>query len=330
MNVWVGWWVLSLGVLAPKTSHAAVLDWQAPETCTSDAFIQHLSDNTQRSLGELPLDALVVRVSNGDQAGARSETWRLTFRLRKTADTSPPREIVGQSCHDVSRAAAVAVAMALAEELPAVESVGDVPPPTPISATKPTAPNPAELTPAAARQPPPLEAGPERELWPQASLELIGDTALMGDPTFAGGLGAGVAGRRWDIGVRAAIARPTQLTADAGLGIRLNAYWNEAFGCVRFAETSRPCACLGYTLDVVQGRGSGEGFEVTRAQTAWRSGLHPHLALAAPLGARFEVRLRVGAVIGLNQPTFVYDAGTVAHELPRVSFRGALGLVWGR
>lgn len=328
VKVWVGLGILSLGALAPKTSHAAVLDWQAPEACTSDAFVQHLSDNTQRSLGELPLDALMVRVSNETQAGAQSDVWRLTFRLRKTTDTSPPREIVGQSCHDVSRAAAVAVAMALAEEQPPVEPAADEPPRPAPSAPKQPDPTAKDATPVASSQPTPPEHA--LELWPQASLELIGDTALMGDPTFAGGIGAGLAGRRWDMGVRAAIARSTQLAADAGLGIRLSGYWSEAFGCVSFGETSRPSACLGYTLDVIEGRGAGAGFEVTRDQTAWRSGLHPHLALATPLGARFEVRLRVGAVIGLNQPTFVYDAGAVAHELPRVSFRGALALVWGR
>lgn len=340
VGVALGFALAVAGVGLSREARCGQLEWSAPEGCSADAFVVHLRADTQRSIEEMATSAVIVRVSGADVSGG---DWTLEFQLRNAAgQTSPTREIVGVSCADVSRAGAVAVSIALAEVEPDVdaepapqtrESRDDVG-----NRAQKTAPRTeqgervgAESEPAN-DTPSQVIAGSvgEQTLWPVIYGELSGDTSVLGAPTFAGGIGGGVAGKAWDVGLRGAIVRSTDLTADDGLGIRLSGYWAEAFGCVQLSRTSRPSACLGYALDVARGEGRGSGFEVTRVQTAVRSGLHPHVAISAPLADAWEVRFRAGLVVGLNQPTFVYDGGVVAHQLPRVSFRGAVSVVWGR
>jgi len=78
----------------------------------------------------------------------------------------------------------------------------------------------------------------------------------------------------------------------------------------------------------VVGQGVGEGLDNAREQTALWHALTPELGALVPLARRLDLRVGVGAAFGLSKSRFVFDSGTVAHELPSVSGRGEIALQW--
>jgi hypothetical protein len=188
---------------------------------------------------------------------------------------------------------------------------------------------PPSDTPAVAVAPPPAagDSGPPYR-WP-LELLLLGDVALLGTPSYGVGAGAGLARGRWEATLSAALLPTIELRTSDALGLTLSAVLGLVSGCFTLGgPPSTPRACLGYELGVVSGQGTGSGLRVTREQHAVWHALRPELGLGVPLGSGLELRVFAGAALGLSRARFVYDAGRVAHELPRVSARGSLTLVW--
>lgn len=313
----------SLLLLAPA-AHATELEWSAPEPCSKDAFLQQVEDNLQRPLAELGVERLRVAV---EQRG-RSQ-WSLEFSLSEVAGVaSASRTLTGSSCDDVTRAGAVAVAMALhsRDESSAAEPApaSAAPPaaePEPPGESEPMAPAPVEASSHPARADSPLH-------WP-LQLSLLGDVSLLGTPSYGLAAGLGLGSGRWEGTLSAAVLPTVELRTGDTLGLSLGAVLGLAAACFTLGgspATTR--ACFGYELGVVSAEGSGSGLRVTREQRAWWHALRPELGLGLPLAPAVELRLLVGAALGLSRARFVYDEGRLAHELPRVSGRGTIGVAW--
>lgn len=316
-------------LLLAQRATATELDWSAPESCSRDGFLQQVEDNLQQPLAELTLARLRVSVAQP----ARSQ-WTLQFSLSESgSEAASSRTLTGSSCDDVSRAGAVAVAMALhsrAEQAKAAELAAAAP-----SAEAPSAEAPSAIADAAPYEPaavtsvsadPAPPAAPYR--WP-LQLSLLGDVSLLGTPSFGVAAGLGLGRGRWEATLSAAVLPTIELRTGDALGLSLGAVLGLASSCFDLGgPPATPRACLGYELGVVRGEGSGSGLRVTREQRAVWHALRPELGLAVPLGLALELRLCAGAALGLSRAQFVYDEGRVAHELPRVSARGSLGLAW--
>ncbi len=303
-------------------SWAAELEWTAPTGCSQHAFVQQLEDTVERGLTEIHLDALLVKVKVSADG-----SWLAEFSLTGAdRHASPSRKITGTSCEDVSRAAAVAAAMAIhslrATERDDTEAVS--PETDDASATASTGAS-FDAEPLAR-----FETSPNAPLRFPLQLILLGDVALLGTATYALGVGAGMGRERWEVDLSAVLFAGVQGDVSDAIAVELNAYVAMASGCwILVAESLvQPRACLGYEFGVVSGKGTGAGLAVERRQNALWYAVRPELRIGVPLSSSVELRMGAGLAIALSQAAFVIDAGRVGHELPSSSLRGALALTW--
>jgi hypothetical protein len=314
---------LCSSLLLCRGASATELEWSAPESCSKDAFVQQVEDNLQRPLARLTVDSITVTVT----ARTRSN-WALEFSLSDAGMQAPPsRKLTGASCEDVSRTAAVAVAMALHSR---VDSEGAASLPSePATTPLPEPEAPREDQPAiVVGERADADAPGSRYRWP-LQLLLLGDVSLLGTPSYGLGVGVGVGKARWEATLSAAVLPTVELRTSDTLGITLGASIGMASACFLLGDPpATPRVCLGYELGLVYGEGSGSGFSVTREQQAFWHALRPELGVGVPLAAELELRLFAGAALGLSHASFVFDAGRVAHEIPRVSARGAIAVTW--
>lgn len=305
-------------VLAAKPVWGAELTWNAPQGCTSDGFVQKLEDSAERPLTAMPVWQIAVFVRQTDAAAA---PWQLELSFNDpTERASATRTIVGVSCDDVSRAAAVAVAMALHEE------VIEAPTPEKSPATDiPAAPVPQVTNDAASQA---VLAPPTAPPWRFPVHALVGiDGAIQGTPSLGAGLGVGVATGQVFGGVRGVYWLPVTLGDE--LGIELHSALLMVDACVDLTTSSaRPRVCFGYEGGAVMGRGTGAGLAVHRKQTAVWHALKPEVGLVVDLDGDLFFSFMVAGVVALADATFVFDEGRVAHDLPSFSLRGNAGLGW--
>jgi len=307
---------------------AMELDWSAPEGCSEDGFVQSVEDNIQRELEELALERITVTVTELEPSD-----WMLEFSLSESGtDTSPSRTLTGSSCSDVSRAGAVAAAMAIHSRISQQQGAERALPaelePEPSPAPDGGKPQPGAEPSSAVAEPTNVSTpGPPYHF--PIQLLVFGDVSLLGTPSYGLGAAVGVLRGRWEAGLSGAILPKVEIRTSDTLGMRVGASLGTAFGCLHLGgPPAFPRACLGYELGVVTGKGSGSGFRVTRQQEAVWHALRPELGLGVPLGSGLELRLLAGAAIALGRSRFVFDAGRVGHETPRVSARGSVGLTW--
>jgi len=307
-----GWATVVVAVLSwSRLAAGASLSWQTESRCPPDEFTAQLEASTERSVAELPASEIKVTLRGSGTVWQAEVTY-----VDQGGLESAPRSMEGGSCADVSKAAAVALALALTEDQEA--------PADPPEAEETGAPNepPAPEKPIDARKKKP---GPRVPLL--AGLTL--DTSLLGIPTLGGVLGVGLDFGVWELGLRGAALVPSEFDTTSATGIRLQGYLTGLFGCaVIQAWPLRPRVCLGYDLDIVVGQGVGEGLANAQEQTALWHALTPELGALIPLARRLDLRVGVGAAFGLSKSRFVFDSGAVAHELPSVSGRGDIALQW--
>jgi hypothetical protein len=318
---------VSLGIASAAGQATAVeLDFQAPDECSEAQFVRHLELSAERALDHIELFRLEVRVTKvGDSH------WGGRFKFTDSDGVeSPVREIHGESCDDVSEATAVAIAMALYAPGPAAETPGLAPgvqiPDGPKGVRDATAEPPAS--------PPNLAESPKVDaeratVRPVVWLAVLGDTDLLGTPTFGGELGAALAWGPLEAGVGGGLLVPTNRRVTEDTGIHLEGYLTQAYACyVARAWRATPRACLAYDLNVVVGEGTGAGLAATYRQTLVAHALQPQLGVAFPFAETLELRLQGGVAIGLNRGSFVLDEGQVAYELPPFTVQGALSIAW--
>jgi len=76
------------------------------------------------------------------------------------------------------------------------------------------------------------------------------------------------------------------------------------------------------------GRGTGTGLAVHRKQAAIWHAIKPEAGLFVEMDADLFFSFMVAGAVALTDATFVFDEGQTAHDLPRFSLRGNVGLGW--
>lgn len=315
---------LCTALLAPPCI-AAELNWSAPSGCDADVFVANLEATTEENLESLPVGLIqIVVVRNG----AASPNWQLAVSLSDNSEPrTPTRTIRGSSCEDVSRAAAVAVAMAVHEARPepAVDAAPRVEEERPVAAevSKGTATATVNATspatPAAANGAPHL----------QFPVQLVAgvDGALQGVPSIGVGLGVGVGLDQLHVRVRGVYFFPSTQGDERGIELQstlgtLDACWDMT------SSNVRPRLCLGYEAGAITGLGRGSALTEHRQKTAAWHALKPEVGLVTALVNDLFFEFSVAGAVALTEATFVYNSGRVAHELPRFSLRGNAAFGW--
>lgn len=293
----------------------ASLQWEAPPQCPSAVELQAMVDTT---LGSAPAEDRRPVAVDGRLRGSATEGFQLDLRL-SWADGSGERQLRGPSCHELSEAAALVIAMAidprLHERLPTAQpleptpAVPDSPPVEPDS----DVPAPADPVPATPADSPPKPDPPadlpvaSPELRPPGTRSPAADAATTDDRpavvlhASAGvgagvvpgvsaslALGIGIAGRGWRVEAFGTYSPPRTFRSRQNPQVGVTAQLGTAgvLGCAEpsLARFSFPL-CGGLEAGALRGRGVGEVSAIARA---------PWLAVVVEAGAIWWLRPRIG------------------------------------
>lgn len=275
--------------------------------------VEELSGQTLSSSPDVHFQAQVVRSSGG--------RWIIELLTRRSASGSEgTRRIEGASCADVTRAAVVAMALAL-EAASEPKPEDDVEP----AMTEKMAPRaPSSEAPGAESSEPkrsaPLPLRPE--LHAGATL----DSAALPSGTLGALAGFGVEVGRVHFQLDGLFFPDSEVSTGTGGGeFRLLAASLGACFAVPVAGwTALPC--LRYELGSL--RGEGTRVRAPRPRTALWSALGGYLGAALPLARNWRLGIEGGAILPLTRPSFLLDDPEPIHEVPRLGFRGNLAVSW--
>jgi hypothetical protein len=310
-----------IGLSLSGTASAASVHWSAPDNCPKDVFVFSLEQTLERRVE----DIVDVEISLGLEGSGNA--WSVEFSLGPHPATGSPatRRLEGTSCADVSRAAAVAVAMAL-------HAGGRVQVAAPEDSSEPANPEPPEAErghEANAEVESPGEPSPEAVWSVPVSAGLVVDGALLGELALGYTVGLGIIRRRWELGVNAVLLPQTLHATSDGLAVKLDALLGVASLCARVGDPpASPRLCVGYELGRLHGEGSGPGLRSIYSRRATWQAVRADLGVDVPLTGDLALGLTGGAALALTKARFVFDDGPVAHQLPRFSGRGTVVLRW--
>lgn len=324
-------------------ARSAELVWTAPDGCSSDAFVLELEAAVEQRLAAIPSPNLIVAVTRTD--GGREEgspgQWQVVLALDGSLDASKAQRVLtGDSCRDVSRAAAAAVATALHDRAASERSTtlrddtmsGDgTVTEQPRSAVGAAPIATGDKTSRGANDSEPSRADDVEQTpraWRVPLHAFVGvDSALQGIPSLGFGAGGALAFERWSFGVRGQYLPPVTLGDD--VAIALHTWLGMGDVCLDVSDANvRPRFCMGYEVGQVSGRGTGTGLAVGREQVALWQAVKPEVALFVKLDAKLYFQFSLAGAVALNDAVFVFDEGNVAHDLPRISVRGQAGFGW--
>jgi hypothetical protein len=304
-----------VGLSVAARASAASVRWSAPDDCPENEFVFTLEQTLERSIDEM------VDVDISLEVEGAGNAWRVEFSLGPNPGRAPAtRTLQGTSCGDVSRAAAVAVAMALhargrVEEEPSSE------PPTP---EPPEPEHKADAAPQGAR-----ESSPGTPWSVPISAGIVLDGALLGELALGYSFGLGIGWRGWELGTAVAVLPQTRHATSDGLALNLDALLGIAVLCRRVGgPPANPRLCIGYEFGSVRGEGAGPGLRATYSRRATWEAVRADLGVDLSLSEDFTLLFAGGLVVALTQARFVFDDGPVAHRLPRFSGRGSAAVRW--
>lgn len=321
--------LLGTGTAAAQTpGEGLALRWRAPSECPSEGEV---TAAVTRLLGR-PLDHLTP----ARQAVARIRHEGRRWRLRVTVTTGATRRhraLSGETCAEVSDAAALVLALAIDPDAVARAPVPVEPPPAPPSTAVETAPP----TPAPAPSPAPAAVstvsspGAPPRVAPAlrgfARLEALGDLGAQPSLTWGATLVLGLSVRAFRAELSATYFGPQRASARPGDASQ-GGDFSLAAGAVR--------GCLGAPLGPVDlggcagvelGVQSGAAFGVSRparGDALWLA-LPVVATLRRSISRRFGVHVEAGASIPLLRRQFAIEGvGAVFRPAP-VTVRASLG-----
>ncbi len=324
------------------------LDWQAPPNCPSQAFVRErvraLVGSSASSQRSLKASALVAATSGG---------FELKLSIRSPGLTGE-RTIRSDTCKDLAGAAAVAIALLIAQSEPhapgADEPTSSAKPPGSLDGAAvgndqtPAPPPPAATSPGKADAAPPLQptsSDPETPrpaadaparawrwllLLPGAALDLGPLSGLSG-----GGTGAvGLRSKHWQAFVAGSWLWPRTLRPPEfpGYGAKVWRGSAEAWACRPYRSGQlelSPCVLLG--AEYLRVRGSGYGVTPQAAATAWAS-------IGAGLLGRYylndwlAVTLGVGGKVAAVRPQIVVEGLGTLERASAAALTIRLGPEW--
>ncbi|HEY6080939.1 MAG TPA: hypothetical protein VIW29_19125 [Polyangiaceae bacterium] len=308
--------VLLLWLGAPRSAAAAEVRWLGSSDCRRQLEVrEQIEAMTKRSL---------VDVDTADFELEPERTQSGAFQLGLVTISRPDgarsrRVLEGESCVDVTDAAAVAIALAIGTpppepEPPPSETGGSaaLPPPasSPASSDSPTA--------AAAKR-----AKPRASWLVGAGVTL--DSAVTPKPAFGGSLRVTFALSPLRLELEAGAFAPSEQLDSSGRGGSFQLFYAAPLVCAqRVFGAPMVMVCFGYELGQLSAEGIGVAQPHERS-TFWHA-LRPELGLAWPMGGGLALSARAGAAIPLSRHEFVLDEPEVVHRPARLSFRAVVGL----
>jgi len=295
--------VLSLAIVlglasspSAETSGGLELRWNAPPTCPDRIALLDMID---RNLGPIDDDADRQTISVQGRLD-RGESEGFVVRLEIDEGRGGLRELEGDSCQELSEAAALVIAMAIDPRLlERFEQEEAVPSSEPSEIEPEPEPEPRDPPPSL-RLPDPLarSTAEPRDEPRRAALSFVGrfDGGVGGGPlpgvTAVAGLGLGIAGRGWRAELQGSYLAPRtgRSPTNPALGVRAQ-LWNlglQGCGEPRVRSVSFPL-CAGLLAGAVHAIGVGEQ-DPLRVATRW-------VALSVEPGVVWWARPRLGLAI---------------------------------
>jgi hypothetical protein len=306
-----------LGVGAPTTVHAdetsapAVLEWLAPEGCTSQAAVNseifRLAEQQAATTARLRFtaSASVKRTTEG--------TYRALISTTEEGRTGT-RELDAATCEELAGMTALLLAMMLRPASPAPEGGPDED-----QRQQPLAPKEEhrETEQPAALPPAPRTRDEASALRLLLGVTAAGHTGLIGGPWCALGpvLGVRLGETRLQASALYSPSTVARAPADARAEAELEALSVGGSACAAASYRRIPIgACLSVEWQRLIGQGTApnELFESSRRTVDFLTvGGGP--LLIVPLGKRFALPVRIEALVPLRRPAFVFDGlGIVA------------------
>jgi hypothetical protein len=307
----------SVGIFAAAPhARAATVEWSSPADCERAEVVEaRVEELVGRPLASVDEPNFQVNVTEAPGQ------WNLTLVTRTGGGTSR-RELSGQSCGEVTEAAAVAMAMAIRAAVPNASENSEPSPPaeTPAPAPPATAASPARDRPTPA--PHPKSSG--ARLGGVVGIAALLDTAALPAPTFGVAVGAGL---RWGwlrAELQGAAFAPQTASLGEGRSAEFGLLSGALLGCI---EPPTPgvavFGCGGFEL----GSLSGEGHGVSNPEV----GAALWAALRLEAGAEYKVNpalglaARLGVAVPLERRQFVLD-GEPVYRPAALGVRAALGV----
>jgi hypothetical protein len=313
--------VLALASVAAAAESRLQFSWNAPASCPDRQMVLHQLEAVLEEQ-TVELDAAAVR---GDIERSGSQ-WVLSLDVQ-VGSARRVRRLSAESCDDLGKAAAVALAL-LIHPLRESAAGADEPPAARVEAS----PQPPVESPSPVRD---VERTAEHDqeaqrvaaplAW-QLGADAVVDSSTLAGPALGasiqshmhladwafGAYGLVLPARRRDVGMSGSVE-----FEQWAAGLRLcRALWNGAW---------RVDGCLGAELGRFAGRGSGLNQTRNEVRDRWlasSAGLHlgwhvfPHAALVG----------RVEAVFPIQREKYVINVDDEVHETPHVTARAGLGL----
>lgn len=297
------------------------LDWKAPGNCPSS---DRLRSEITRLIGPNAHPDGTTHVS-GEVTAQDNGTFLVKLALDQGGHTGE-RTLTGATCAEVSRAAALLIALAIAPDAAREEPEPEPPPPPP--PTPPPPPPPAPL-------PPPPKPAPVADRHVVLAVGAAAEEGML--PALGPGVEVSLGGAfdRFSIeafGVdyldrdRAASARP-----DAGGHFSLRSFG--ARGCVVLAPGDVSfAACAGGSTNHITAKGYGVEFPGEKATDV--GALSLGVRVEFHLGKHAAVRLDAGPSYVLGKASFVLTPGGAnaaplsVYDVTSFDARGSLKLAW--
>jgi len=325
-------WLLA-GVLAPNEPARVALDWEAPaDECPRGAAV---SSEIEALLSEAGAPASDPVAASGRAAQSDSGRWTVTIAMT-LADARTERVIEGESCRELSSAAAFIIATAVDPRVATLPVAAPKPPPPDSEPEVLPAPKPQRVPdpepdhePQPERVPDPEtprdpSAAPERAPSPEPdppklrwALGLLGGVGWGPNPTVGGVVGGalGLLGRRFRAELLGQYWTPSQAASaqNQEVGVSVQAWHLVGRGCgvPRWRSLEFPL-CLGLAGGAIHGRGTGD-LVVDSARVGWIA------ATAGPsvlfrLSERFAAGAGVDGFATIATGAFHTDPSGLAHQ----------------
>ncbi len=293
------------------------LDWRAPAGCTS---AERLSTEITRLIGPNAHPEGTTHVS-GEVSAQDNGTYLVKLALEQSGRPGE-RTLTGATCAEVSRAAALLIALAIAPDAAHEEPEPRPKPPRP----KPPPPPPPPPPP---KPPPPPERRFALALGPAAEVGLLPNLGAGGE------LSLGAAFKRFSFEAFGATYLNQNRAAEAGSGGgRFSVRSFGVRGCAGLAPGDFSfAACVGGSTNHVAARGYGVDFPGSNSTDVGSLSLAVRVELH--FSANVSLRLDAGPHYMLGGASFVLSSDTTTPVRPIPVYRitsfdagGSLKLVW--
>jgi len=315
--------VAVLALVCASRARAAELSWQGEDDCQdagpAAAEIEQLA---KVSLAEVEgVDFAVWVTAPDSQSG--SDIWQVRVQTLVLGQVRGERAIEGTSCEEVREAAALAIAMAVAEvtNVVAQTQAAETQEIEPVSGRHATAvAEPPRAVSASAREQPRSDS-----FWgAAASIGAALDVGLMPNPAL--GAQVGVQFRYGYLGLRvygALFAVQQSVLAEGVVGEF--ALWLAGIAACLQPASRRLLVqgCAGFEADYVSAVGVG-ALVTPHDRLVWLGALRGELGLGLPVVEQVALWLRGGVAAPLSQPQFVLDGTRSVHRVGNLVGRLAL------